>query len=114
MFQYQEIQKVNNVTIIKASNGRFGLKDSSNGIVLAPKYDLIEPLNINGGNRYLQIKENGLIGIYDSVKVDFECYCKLSQIYVSQKKIKGKKPIFKCSFLSRIPFLCWNVEIDLQ
>lgn len=86
------------------------------GIVLAPKYDFIAPLiDIDGDNRYLQIKKNGLIGIYDSVRVDFKCNCKMNQIIeVSQKKIKGKEPIFKYSFLRRVPFLHWNTEIDLE
>ena len=116
MSRYQEIQKLNNVTIINAPDGRFGIKDSSNSIVLAPKYDFIAPLiDIDGDNRYLQIKKNGLIGIYDSVRVDFKCNCKMNQIIeVSQKKIKGKEPIFKYSFLRRVPFLHWNTEIDLE
>lgn len=117
MAQYQNVQKINNITIVKNSDGHFGLADSSNSIVLGAQYDLIAPLCNDEGNRYLKLEKNGLIGIYDSIKVEFVQYCtmtKITKIDISQKVVKGKEPIFKCSFLKRIPLLCWNVEVDLQ
>ena len=56
MSRYQEIQKLNNVTIIKAPDGRFGIKDSSNSIVLATKYDFIAPLIDIDGDKQAVVK----------------------------------------------------------
>ena len=117
MSQYQEIQKVNNMTIIKDSNGRFGLKDSSNSIVLGTRYDSIEPLCDIDGNRFLRLEKDGLIGIYNTRKVDFAQYCTMTKIEepnISQRKVKGKEPIFKRSFLKKISFLCWTIPVDLR
>ena len=116
MSQYQEIQKVNNVTIIKALNGRLGLKDSSNSIVLGTKYDSIVPLSNIDGNRFYKLEIDGLIGIYDTVRVDFVIDCKLTKIIkvdTTQRIVKAKAPMWECLFLKKFPLLWADTEIPL-
>lgn len=116
MSQYQEIQKVNNVTIIKDSNGRFGLKDSSNSIVLGTRYDSIEPLCNIDGNRFLKLKKDGLLGIYDTVRVNLMMDCKLTKIVsvdTPKRMVKAKVPMWECSFLKKCPLFWTDTEIPL-
>ena len=116
MANYQEIQEVKNVTIVKSTNGRFGLIDSSNSIVLEMQYDSIIPFREDKENRLLRLEKNGFIGIYDAKCVEFVQYCtlvKITKIDFAHKEIKGKEPIFKRTFLKNVSFLCWDIKIDL-
>lgn len=108
---YNTIFKCGNVSIIKGDDGKFGMIDSSNSIVAAMKYDSIQPLTNDTTNRYLKVTENGLIGIYDTKKVDFIQYCTLSKIIKIQNGVVyGKKP-YK---LWGIKLFSWSVEIPLD
>lgn len=116
MSQYQEIQKVNNVTIIKAPNGRLGFKDSSNSIVLGTRYDSIIPLSNIEGNRFYKMEKDGLIGIYDTVRVNLVMDCKLTKIIkvdTIQRVVKARVPMWKCSFLKKFPLFWADTEIPL-
>ena len=86
-------------------NGKFGIKDKSNSIEESIVYDSIQPLGHDTSNRYLKVVKDGLIGIYDVIKVDFVLHCTLSEITkVENGVVYGKEPfklfgvvLFNCS-----------------
>lgn len=101
-----------NVSIVKGDNGKLGMIDPSNTIVGGGiRYDSIQPLRKEPLNRYLKVVENGYIGIYDAIRVDFVQYCKLSKITkIERGVVYGKEP-FK---LFGIVLFNWSVKIELD
>lgn len=105
------IAEIGNVTIIKDGN-KYGLKDKSNLIKEAIKYDSIEEWPIVKGRKILKMVENDKIGFYDAIRADWICFCTLSQIdhYDKVKNvIIGKQPL---KILGIHIWQC-NVEIEL-
>lgn len=89
------IAEVGNVTIVTDGN-KFGLKDKSNSITTAIKYESIEEWPVFHNKKILKVVDNGLIGFYDAIKVDWICHCTLTSIIRYDEKnetIVAKQPL---------------------
>ena len=101
---YEKEFEFSNVSIVKGEDGKFGIADKYN-IKESIIYDSIQPLGHDTSNRYLKVVKDGLIGIYDAVKVIFILPCTLSEITkVENGVVYGKEPfklfgvvLFNCS-----------------
>jgi DNA gyrase/topoisomerase IV subunit A len=97
---------IQNVSIVKDDNGKYGIMDTSGNLVKACKYNSISNFTNDSAKRYLKLEEDGKFGVYDALKVDDVCCCTLSEIQLQGKIIKGKEPI--------LGKFSWNVELDLN
>ena len=98
--------KIQNVSIVKDNNGKYGRMDSSGTLVKACKYNSISNFTNDSAERYLKLEEDGKFGGFDALKVDDVCYCTLSEINITEGILKGKEPI--------VGKLSWNVELNLN
>lgn len=98
--------KIQNVSIVKDNNGKYGIMDSSGNLVKACKYNSISNFINDSAERYLKLEEDGKFGVFDALKVDDVCYCTLSEVNITEGILKGKKPIFGK--------LSWTVELNLN
>lgn len=98
--------KVQDVSIIKDDNGKYGIMDSSGSLVKACKYNSISNFADDSAKRYLRLEENGKFGVFDALKVEDVCYCILSEVNVKGGILKGKEPI--------VGNFSWNVELNLN
>ena len=98
--------KIQNVSIVKDNNGKYGIMDSSGTLVKACKYNSISYFTNDSAERYLKLEEDGKFGVFDALKVDDVCYCTLSEINITEGILKGKEPI--------VGKLSWNVELNLN
>ncbi len=98
--------KIQNVSIVKDNNGKYGIMDSSGTLVKACKYNSISNFTNDSAERYLKLEEDGKFGVFDALKVDDVCYCTLSEINITEGILKGKEPI--------VGKLSWNVELNLN
>lgn len=98
--------KIQNVSIVKDNNGKYGIMDSSGTLIKACKYNSISNFTNDSAERYLKLEEDGKFGVFDALKVDDVCYCTLSEINITEGILKGKEPI--------VGKLSWNVELNLN
>lgn len=98
--------KVQNVSIVKDDNRKYGIMDSSGNLVKACKYNSISNFADDSTKRYLKLEEDGKFGVFDALKVEDVCYCTLSEVNVKGGTLKGKEPI--------LGKLSWTVELDLN